>query len=1360
MDTLAYPIFSLISAYVMYGYKEVMDGAGERLSHALILIALGVETLYIAHYGLLIMLQKSTEEVPNPSLRDLLYHCVNVVVVLFFLNSGIQITDFVLALRAMVIEGFTGKPDPGGEQVANSLVAMDVLFGISNMVNSVDMKDVSGPLKNTAISLAIVAEVAPQLVGGIMLLMNELIVRTGIALFPLAFYSLLYKNTMDFFSTWFKMMFAASFQMGILVVTISICVKVTAGFLLTLTGFLAAEKLTSGVGGYIVSELQESVIQAGFGITLTALMAWVPSNAAMFAGTMVNAGVTKSGIGMPVTAKEVSARKDISKKDAKAAKVAYQKTQTRSGTQRPSLSAPAISQTSGTPSASNEQNSSQQNDSSKKPAIRPLIDIPTQKPPNAPANNIAPVYIAPIYSLPKGSRPKNKPNNLAYLGLQTRTPNASVRPPLEAAASSNKTPSRYKNPRWNKQDKVLGALKLAEQKNVWETFEKEKNAIKQGIVREFGKLDRSNVARVKFYEQLTETRLTQRKDQALADVLARESVIKQKIAQGITPALVKQGKTPAQINAEVERLYFKQVAANGGANFFARQAQTARTSALHEMAVNATYNTAITAHALHQLGVKAEVQNITSGNALSGATAYAKLGQNAIVINVNRVGTWSNKKVDAHTNAHYGFNAGNSALSTLHHELGHLELALKPTSKLQKLTLSQQLTAGKVSKYAKTNANEFIAEYISGTRSGKQYSKDVHDLFNSYAKSAQTHRLNAPLGSATALSNAVALARPPSATSGMPQGMSGSFNRRPSAAPSLSRSDATSSARARSNVITPTNQTVSLPPRSAANIVQPASVSPAQTLHRSQTSDSIAGKISTGATAALSETTLNKAQAIAGSASPFLKRSPSSSSNSSSSSSSSSSRMNRTNASTLPQPSNATSSAIANHAKPVSRLTAAATLSGSLNDISSQKATAVTHALSSTGKAQAVSIAQSTPFTSNVGPAQDSSASASKNNTSPSRLITDNDKQLAKAHAATHNAKGEPITLSTHTQSRWAKQEQGFADIGKQIVHKKNIEVQLTKERALASKVLSSHNLEGEALESATTALIQENRDKTIKNLMTIEDEVGQSIRKQVVKELSSKTLMGAITVKISPKLHNAIEQETIRRYYEHVTADQGQALFARHQPALKLEGHEAYHTALVGVYNAAVIAQGLQKQGIDARMELRAQQAGAAFAKLGTKTVTINVSAFMVWSNLGGSVATAAANPHFASPHVLGTLHHELAHLELAVHHSSKHQKLTDTQRATAAKVSNYATTNANEFIAEYLSSSRVGIKHSKDVHDLFTHYQSLPSKHLVKSALDRNDYKKIMATPRTKPLNLTPDPVAIAPKSNKKLTLKLRHW
>jgi hypothetical protein len=307
MDSLAYPIFQLVSSYIRNEYYDAMEIAYNNFKDYVGIIALAVESVYIIYYGFMVILEKATDSVPVPNFREFMYHCFTVLLILAIIRNNYMPLDFLLGLREMVITGLTSSVTAGGAQAENGLQFMDLAFSASNLVNSAFMEG-APDVKATAITLAIVAEVSPQITGGVMLLTNEIITSTGTALLPIVLYAFIYKSTSSIFNTWFNIMFASSIQTGVLAVAIPIAANVTGIFVGALSALVIATNLTSGAAGFYFSELQQSVIQAGFGITLTLLIVWLPSNAANFAGSIINAGMTKSQVGTPVSQRDVSQR--------------------------------------------------------------------------------------------------------------------------------------------------------------------------------------------------------------------------------------------------------------------------------------------------------------------------------------------------------------------------------------------------------------------------------------------------------------------------------------------------------------------------------------------------------------------------------------------------------------------------------------------------------------------------------------------------------------------------------------------------------------------------------------------------------------------------------------------------------------------------------------------------------------------------------------------------------------------------------------------------------------------------------------------------------------------------------------------
>jgi TrbL/VirB6 plasmid conjugal transfer protein len=329
MDTFAYTLFTLVSAGIRYAVNQQMTIAYQNLVDVISSIALVIETLFIMHYGYLIAFQKSTDSVPSPSVRDLLRHAVVVFMILAFIRIDSLAFDTLMALRQMVIGSITGDYDSkAGQQVANSLSAIDGAYGAHNVLQKSVLRIPSYPVsqlmavedspdaQQTSAVLSIIAEASPQIVAGILLLMNEITISVGMALFPLALYATIYKLTNSFFGTWFETMLAATVQMAILVVLSRIVAGLTVPFLAAIVTITRSADFAPVGGGVVIPHLQRSIIEAGFGMLMTMMFAWLPAQAATFSGKLINAGTTKGNLGGVMTKTEYEPDVDASNRNA------------------------------------------------------------------------------------------------------------------------------------------------------------------------------------------------------------------------------------------------------------------------------------------------------------------------------------------------------------------------------------------------------------------------------------------------------------------------------------------------------------------------------------------------------------------------------------------------------------------------------------------------------------------------------------------------------------------------------------------------------------------------------------------------------------------------------------------------------------------------------------------------------------------------------------------------------------------------------------------------------------------------------------------------------------------------------------
>lgn len=273
-----------------------MDQAYLNFVSSVVHIAVGVEVLYIINFGYCIMFGKAiNSSIGTPSIEKLLYHLFFTGFIVALISVDKTPLDLLSGFRSMLLQGLTNSSEPAGQQVADGLSKMHAAFVLSNALTSLTHTQNTSDLGVTSINLALMTEVSPQITASVMLLINELMVKIGMALCPLMIYAALYQSTKNLFNRWLVYMLGLTIQMGILAITTVIAAKVTGIFLGTFTTLALVSRVTQGV--YFISELQQSAIQAGFSMIITTLLLWFPSNAGTFGGAKLYDKTTKSSLG-------------------------------------------------------------------------------------------------------------------------------------------------------------------------------------------------------------------------------------------------------------------------------------------------------------------------------------------------------------------------------------------------------------------------------------------------------------------------------------------------------------------------------------------------------------------------------------------------------------------------------------------------------------------------------------------------------------------------------------------------------------------------------------------------------------------------------------------------------------------------------------------------------------------------------------------------------------------------------------------------------------------------------------------------------------------------------------------------------
>jgi type IV secretion system protein VirB6 len=339
MDPVAFPIFLLISGFVRSKFDGFMNSAFIINAAVLANLSLIVVTLWVSYRGFRI-----ASGVERANLTDFVYKSAKIVFILALISASITgntwLQDAVFGFRSQVVSAVTGSNTAGGQQVQNGLSAMDLAFSLGTIINP-DSGAGGGSLKSSGVTLAMLGQASPQIAGGVLLLINELGLRIGILLLPIFLFLLIFERTQDLFFSWARTMMGSFFNMAILAITVGIAADLVIVFVGALTAITAS---VEAVPGAVLSEIQTSILQSGFGIMLTALIITVPTIAGRYFTFMLeggSAGNFFSGIG------NSSVSSQSSNANAAAGAAAQQRAAAGSASATPTASNPVTGATAG-----------------------------------------------------------------------------------------------------------------------------------------------------------------------------------------------------------------------------------------------------------------------------------------------------------------------------------------------------------------------------------------------------------------------------------------------------------------------------------------------------------------------------------------------------------------------------------------------------------------------------------------------------------------------------------------------------------------------------------------------------------------------------------------------------------------------------------------------------------------------------------------------------------------------------------------------------------------------------------------------------------------------------------------------------
>jgi type IV secretory pathway VirB6-like protein len=267
-----------------------------------LILAAAFEVVFLIYFGYLIAFGKATDGIKTPNLNSLLYHMFTFIFMIGMLREINTILNFILSFRDMLVGGLLyGTEFPSGTLAGKrsefQLDKMAGYFAALNLVQAFTVpNDLSNSLSQTSVMLSLGADVAPQIMGGIVLLLNDMLVRIGMSISPLMIYLAFHNSTRNRFKAWLERMFGLALQGAVLALTLQLAANVTGIFAVAFAAFVTTTRSFPAISPF-VSELQISVIRAGFGFVLTTLIVWFPANAGSFCGRSLYAVTTRVNLG-------------------------------------------------------------------------------------------------------------------------------------------------------------------------------------------------------------------------------------------------------------------------------------------------------------------------------------------------------------------------------------------------------------------------------------------------------------------------------------------------------------------------------------------------------------------------------------------------------------------------------------------------------------------------------------------------------------------------------------------------------------------------------------------------------------------------------------------------------------------------------------------------------------------------------------------------------------------------------------------------------------------------------------------------------------------------------------------------------
>ncbi len=282
MEILGYFFFQLIGRFVDQKFFELSEAVYGNLAGILGSAAVAMFTLYFMLTGWRVVSGESHE-----SMTSVVMRLTKMLILLSILYTSMVTNTYlqnsILDIRTVIVGAFESSGSGDGKDVYKKIDDnLDKMAMGMSLVNGVSAGGDVGlaEAKGRALTLGLMGQATPPIVAGMLVLLNELGMRIAIMLGPIFITAFMFKRTEDMFYSWVKFMVGSMLSLGVLSMVIGIVFELTAKFAATIVAIKVAAGVGIGFGitaaSTAITEVNESVMTAGFGAVMTMMLLAVP----------------------------------------------------------------------------------------------------------------------------------------------------------------------------------------------------------------------------------------------------------------------------------------------------------------------------------------------------------------------------------------------------------------------------------------------------------------------------------------------------------------------------------------------------------------------------------------------------------------------------------------------------------------------------------------------------------------------------------------------------------------------------------------------------------------------------------------------------------------------------------------------------------------------------------------------------------------------------------------------------------------------------------------------------------------------------------------------------------------------------